>query len=643
MAWQPIDFQGISSFEKALATQLQHYLEDKQTHLSQVIAESIPSEIDPSSPKLDYTKTQRKLSDGVDAFTRKVSQSQSVSLIKEEQWQLAAKKINAALWEYAELLQSMAVELFQQLDLVGVEQWKPDVLKVVDEIKENLLHHMEDLKWAIKRLESQLWEYKRATSNPIQFEKLLSFFKPLWGNIIDHTLLKNLDKSQKFLGFRYQNFQHRYEQYIELNDQVEKKMAKFQTYDVLSTLDHEEQESFKRLYRLLKLWKANKQAKALPNRELVRVLRYSVTSEKAANFFKNYYNALQNQLFTQSRDLKNCWHTLMKSFQESNTEEDEGQAADTLHALELQSALTNQRFELHTLGATISAYRSFLLESDPNPYVRTRGGFSEWIVGHEPSQTKSLVEQEYDVERLDGLYLQFLESIKPSHEGSSYSHEQLYSQIESVLHDMGQPLASNSMMHLRGQHFVELLNQLNELGTRDPEVTKHITPLLSKAMRADWKYHVLHEIPLFHQLYAVHMKILPPLDDRQHENRLKHFKRLLKKLQQWVKDKSTLIHLHEIEMDINDIKEYLQDFLAQLQRLARDDTLFTKSTGADIITKTTHELLEYRYLFGHFFHQLRQTEMDERLMRTQFLFVDHYFETVENKLIDMQEELNRLP
>lgn len=647
MAWQAIDFQGISSFEKALANQLRLYLEEKQTHLSQVIADSIPSEVDASNPVLEVAQAHRKLSDGVEAFTRKVSQTTAIPSINEEQWQAAARKINAALWEYAELLQSVAVELFQQLDLVGIEQWRPEVLKVVDSIKEILLHNMEDLKWAIKRLESQLWEYKRATSNPVRFEKFLSYFKPLWGNIIDHTIVKNLEKSQKFLGFRYQNFQHRYEQYIELNDEIEKKMSKFQTYNVLATLDPEEQDSFKRLYRLLKLWKANKQAKALPNRELVRVLRYAITPEKAATFFKNYYNALQNKLFSQSRNLKDGPSSAENNNSENENNEgidgnQEDLASDTPSMLELQSALSNQRFELHTLGATISAYRSFLLESDPNPYVRTRGGFSEWIVGHEPSQTKSLVEQEYDIERLDALYLQFLEFIKPSHEDSPFTHQQIYSQIESTLHDMGQPLASNTMMHVRAQHFVTQLKQLNELGTRDPEVTKHITPLLSKAMRADWKYHVLHEIPLFHQLYAVHMKILPALDDRQHTNRLKHFKRLLQQLQQWVQDKSTLAHMHEIELDINDIKGYLQDFLAQLQRIARDMTLFTKSSGEAIMTKTAHELLEYRYLFGHFFHRLRQTEMDERLMRNQFLFVDHYFETVENKLVDMQDELKRM-
>lgn len=627
MAWQPIDFQGISSFEKPLANHLQQYLEEKQTHLSQAIADSIPSEINPSEPTLARANIYRKLSDGVEAFTRKVNQTQAP--YNEKQWQLTAKHLNAELWEYAELLQSMAVELFQQLDLVGIEQWKPETLKVVDQIKELLLHYMEDLKWAIKRLESQLWEYKRSAPGSSKFEKLISYFKPQ--NVIDHSIIKNLEKSQKYLGFRYQNFQHRYDQYTEMDDQIEKKMSKFYSYDILSTLDHEEQDNFKRLYRLLKLWKANKQAKAVPDRELVRVLRYSVPPEKAANFFKNYYNALLNQLFTQSRKLKS-----------GNKNKYDFEATDTIDMLDLQNSLTDQRYELHTLGATISAYRSFLLESDPNPYVRTRGGFSEWIIGHEPSQTKSLVDQEYDIERLDGLYLQFLESIKPSYEGSRFSNEQLYSQLESTIHDMGQPLASNSMMHVRGQHFVNLLNQLNELGTQDPEVTRHISPLLSNAMRADWKYNVLHGIPLFHQLYTVHMKILPPLDDRQHENRMKHFRRLLQQLQQWVKDKSTLAHLHEIELDINDIKVYLQDFLAQLQRVARDETQFTKSNGQAIISKTAYELLEYRYLFGHFFHRLRQTEVDERLMRNQFLFVDYYFETIENKLIDMSEELQRM-
>lgn len=639
MSWQAIDFQGISSFDKSLTNHLQQYLDEKQAYLSQVISESIPSEIEISQPKLEPSKGHRKLSDGVEAFTRKVNQSQTTLSISEEQWQEAVRKINNALWEYAELLQGMAVELFQQLELAGIEQWKPDLLKVVDNIKNILQHQMEDLKWAIKRLESRLWEYKRAAGTPNNLEKWFSFLNPFSRDILDHSIIKNLEKSQKFLGFRYQNFQHRYEQYIELDRAIEKKMHKFHNYAVLPTLDYDEQDSFKRLYRLLKLWKANKQAKAIPKRELIRALRHEVSPEKAATFFKNYYNALENKLFSQSRRLKD-----LPPHSEPNKSSFDTYRSQLkeLDLDELKTTLSNQRFELHTLGATVSAYRSFLLDSDPNPYVRTRGGFSEWIVGHEPSQTKSLVEQEYGIERLDALYLHFLESLKPTPNDSLASHEEIYEAIERTLHDMGQPLASQSMMQSRAHHFIELLNQLNELGTRDSEVTSHITPILSKAMRADWKYHVLHETPLFHQLYAVHMKILPPLDDRQHLNRMKHFKRLLQQLQQWVHDKSTLTHVHEIALDINDIKGYLQDFLAQLQRVAKDDSLFTKDTGKAIIAKTAQELIEYRYLFGHFFHRLRQTEIDERLMRNQFLFVDHYFETVENKLIDMNDELQRM-
>lgn len=623
MAWQSIDFQGIASFESALTDQLQQYLSDKQSHLSQMIADSIPSEAEPAHPKLSPAKVQRKLSDGVEIFARKVNQASVNPTLNEKQWQYTVDKINSSIWEYAELLQGMAVELFQQLDQIGIDQWKPEVLKVVDSIKEILLHHIDDLKWAIKRLESQLRDYKTATGEQCRCSKWLSFIQPLWKSAIDPAIVKNLDKSQKFLNFRHQNFVHRYDQYNELNTAIEKKMVKFHSYKVLENLEPDEQKNFKCLYRLLKLWKANKQARALPDRELVRVVRFAITPEKASAIFRNYYHHLERQLFAQSRLIK-------ESNEASPSAED------------LEAALNSQRFELHTLGATISAHRSFLLESDPNPYVRTRGGFSEWIVGHEPPQTKSLIEQEYDVEKLDALYLRFLESLKPNPEDTPYAHQKIYRQIEAVLHDMGQPLASSGLMYLRGQQFVEHLNQLGELSTKDAEVVKQITPLLSRAMRADWKYHVLHEMPLFHQLYAVHMQILPSSTDRQHLNRLRHFKRLLQQLQQWVKDKSTLSHMNEIDLDINDIKGYLQDFLAQLQRVSGDASLFNKKNGESIIATTAQQLLEYRYLFGHFFHQLRQTDVEEKLLRSQFLFVDHYFETVENKLIDMRDALATL-
>jgi hypothetical protein len=206
-----------------------------------------------------------------------------------------------------------------------------------------------------------------------------------------------------------------------------------------------------------------------------------------------------------------------------------------------------------------------------------------------------------------------------------------------AIYDMGQPLASASMMASKAEHFVKLLNQLNELGSRDPDVVSDITPLLSNAMRADWKYNVLQDIPLFHQLYSVHINILPPITDRNHINRLRQFKKHIQQLTQWVKEKNMHAHLQEIEFDINDIKGYLQDFLAQLQRTVKDPIYSTHEGKVSLIKDTAQQLLEYRYMFCNFFHHLRQNEIDEKSLRNQFLFVDQYFETIENKLDEIAE------
>ncbi len=649
MTRQAIDFQGIASFERTLAEQLQNYLEERETYFSSLIAESIPTEPDPSQPILDSLGTPKKLSSGVEAFTRKVSQAVIAHSTTQNQWKDTVTSINNAMCKYADLLQQIAVELFQQLDLTGIEQWRTELLQVVENVKEILLHHMEDLKWALKRLESQLWEYKRSIVDQTKFMPWLSQLVPQWKSIVDSALIKNLEKSQKFLNFRYLTFLHRFELYNDLNDQVEVKMTKFSSYHVLATLETDEQESFKHLYRLLKLWKLNRNAKALPDAELSRVIRYSINPQKSASLFKNYFQALQKKLFTQSREIKRTDGKLdfNSDFDLQPSSEVISENETTMKQMELQGSITGQRFELHTLGATISAYRSFLLQSDPNPYVRTRGGFSEWIVGQEPSQTKSLMDQEYTIEKLDTLYLQFSESVKqPSLKGEINdinglkileNRRQLFHELDLSIYEMGQPLASSSMMTSKAENFVNLLNQLNELGSRDPDVVSDITPLLSKVMRADWKYNVLQDIPLFHQLYSVHMNLLPPITDRNHINRLRQFKKHILQLTQWVKEKNMHTHLHEIEFDINDIKGYLQDFLAQLQRMARDPVYASHEGKVSLIQDTAQQLLEYRYMFCHFFHHLRQNEIDEKSLRNQFLFVDQYFETIENKLDEIVE------
>ncbi len=192
------------------------------------------------------------------------------------------------------------------------------------------------------------------------------------------------------------------------------------------------------------------------------------------------------------------------------------------------------------------------------------------------------------------------------------------------------------MMEVRSRQFVEHLQSLDELASSDPLVVENVTKFLSRALRADWKYNMLFDIPEFHLLYSIHQGILGPDSDRAHVTRMGEFRILTERLFKWIKEKKLIRHHHDVELDINDIKESLQDMLAYVQRTAKDPVLFNKENAASIIQDISKKLLEYRYLFNHFFHQLRGIESDEKLLRKQFLFVDHYFESIENRLIEMR-------
>jgi len=620
MNWQTIDFQGIAGLESSLIHQLQSYLDEKESHLAQFIANSIPQMTESGPmPYLPDPQTRTKLSDGVETFSRRAHQDFGASQFSViPAWQKVAVSLNKAIWEYVEVLEGSAVELFQQVEQIGFEQWSQTLIQIMEIIKDLLLHSMEDLKWAFKRLESHFQYYRSL------FNEGKSY---LWGRItqifskstiLDPAIPRNLGKSQKFLNFRYQNFVHRFNEFQQLDGHVDKIMAKFFDYDVLDTIDPDEAHKFKQIYRVLKIWEQNQNVKVLTELELIRGIHRIIDPEKASQVFKDYYQAIKNQVFELSRRLKYRHDSEIVKNSEKT-----------------QDILTHYRKELHTLGATTSKYREFLLKSDPDPYVRTHGGFSEWVIGLEPTVTKPLLYQEYDIESLDQIILKFADSIRKN-EMSTVHNEELENEIWETLHDMGQPLASKQLMELRSGQFVEQLQSLDELASKDPLVVDHVTKFLSRALRADWKYNALYDIPQFHLLYSIHQGILGPDPDRSHTTRMGEFKLLTERLFKWIREKKLIRHHHEVELDINDIKESLQDMLAYVQRTAKDPSLFNQENASNVIQDISKKLLEYRYLFNHFFHQLRGIESDEKLLRKQFLFVDHYFESIENKLIEMQ-------
>ena len=79
----------------------------------------------------------------------------------------------------------------------------------------------------------------------------------------------------------------------------------------------------------------------------------------------------------------------------------------------------------------------------------------------------------------------------------------------------------------------------------DRKVVDNIAEIFSKALRADWQYHVLFEIPLFYEHYSIHQGIEGAIEDRKHVNRMNKFKELIEQLQGRVKNRVSHRHVRE--------------------------------------------------------------------------------------------------
>ncbi len=622
---KPIDFQGIITLNQPLVEDLNLYLKGKESQLAVSILNAIhPLPRESLPPVLPFSSNDEVyLKEAVEVFSKNVASvaSSEKALVSSNDWELAVRQVNTSMWEYVEVLEGCVTELFLQLSQVGFEQWRPELLEVVESVKNILLNSMNECETTIKQMEANLWDYRSACesrSGQISWLKKMSLY---WTSLLDRSLRSYLDKSRRLLTTRSKWFSKKYSDYLKLKHKIDRSLRKFKGYHVFGTLEDDVQTHFKRMYELLKLWRLNTKTNSLPSREPVRALRSAYSMDKAAQVFSEYYRELKETLFGRSRKFKSDPNDLYLD-------------VSSRHLVE--EVLKGYQAEVHALGATIENFREFYLRTHPNPYVRTRWGFSEWVVGPEPKQARELLDLVYKVELLDKLFEKLSHSLQKGPSGYDSTHlSKQYREVESILHEMGQPLTSRGVMRARAEDVLEKIEEIDELASFNPSAVDYVGKIFSKALRADWQFHVLFEIPLFHQLYAIHQGILGPDQDRQHLNRLNKFNQILDQLKGWVKNRDTHRHVHEIETDMNDMRGYLQDFLGSVQRLRAEGSLEAGEARRQR-GKIAQQLLEYRYTFGNFFHLLHQNEPEGKLIRNQFLFVDQYFEAVESQLHEMR-------
>ncbi len=615
MTWRPIDFEGIISVDKPLYDQLNQFLFEKEGALGECIVQAIHV-VDEKSQISAKALLRLKLSEALENFEKRIRQ---VALSKEnlptsKDFEITLSLINNGLWQYVETLESCVIELFRQIDQLSLEKWHKEMSSVVNSIKILLMHRMEDVAWAIRRMENLLKQYRKTCVNKrVDLKRWLPGFY-----FLDHDILKNLEKSKKYLTLRHKKFAESMLDYNKFQDRIDQNLDKFQSFVVYKSLDSYEQEDFKRIYKLLKLDELNQTAQKLPSQDIVNALLHIQSEEKIYQIFNRYYQALKEGLFHHARLFKLGPKGLWK---DSNKK-----------ALALE-VLSNHRKEIHALGDTVIKYRDLLLRRDPN--LRSVFSFRKKLF-KESAQSKRLFILIQDIQNLDGLS----EKLRYSFEkGPSEIEETQLSQaahkIEHWLHESYQPLASRALMHTNIGNIINQLADLNELGSFDHNILNFFSYALSKTLRVDWKYNVAFELPKFQEVYHIHQGLLGRSEDRQHFNRLKTFKHIIQQIQDWAKKKITQRHFHEIDQDLSDIKLQLQDFLAYVQRQELPPKL---SQGyqeiGELRQEISRQLLEYRYQFGQFFHHLSVIQPKDYSLLNQFLFVYQYFEAVENKLND---------
>lgn len=622
MTWQTIDFHRMVDLDRKIVFQLEQFLEEKEKRLAKQVLDVIPPSYseDLAAPSMLSETAPLKLLEAVEGFSKRVRGLNPSQIDpKESQSKVGqdVKEINAILWEFIEVLEGCVSELFQQVRQVPIDRWHLYIAQVVQEIKNVLNHYIEDLSWTIRRLEKPLKEY---------CQKFNYHFDRTWLDrilfrdaVLDPNLLHNLNETETFLKSQYEAFQQHYNEFMQVNIKTEESLQKMKSYPILSLLDLSEQNLYIDAYRLLNMIELNPNPKKEVSIDTTKALKNLTSFDNIFQVMNIYLFEIKETLFISSLEWKSM-DRKKENFQENQDR--------------LKFKIVDFIQELKDLSKTMSRYRTFILKNDPNPYIRSRWGFSEWIVGPEPAKAKKMLNLIYSAEELERNFKRFQEVLDLDPEVQQKQDSDSRQEIEKLLHEIKQPLISRSMMHQRMERILNELKICDEIGNPHLTTISYFEDTLSKIMREDWRYHVLHEFPLFHHIYHLHQGLVDPYDDPAHAFRLERFQLFFDQIEGWVEKEDVYAHVHEIQLDINDMKTYLQDFLATVQRTVKDkshDPFLDES-----LFKFRHQLLEYRYIFGRFFLYIMSKNSDGMQLRNQFLFVNQYFESVENLINEMK-------
>lgn len=604
MSEQTTDYEGLFALTPELVDNLQQFLKRKETELADFIQHSfLPG---PGVFHVPFIQTHShdfhlpNLIPPLDKAVHQLSINQSQ---KERQghWGEIRNEINKRLWEYVEIIEGTSTELYEELSLVGFDRWRSELFDTVKKINDDLQERVKDLKETIPKVEKLLWKYRTNKDGNGSIAAIMDRFQFWFTDILDSGLTKNLDKTDEFLKLKFKDFSERFDAYCKIDPVVSETLDQNSDYLIMKKMDRSHQDRLILLAVLLRCWEQARSNYKILQKDISRSIYQSVNINRIPVLFKDYTSALKQGLFETAR-----------AFKEGDTFALKPMFVDGIKVI---------RSEVKGLRSTVSSYREF-------------------IQGVNPEQATNMVHLIYELQHLDQQYERLGDALESYDDPEQVPYKaSLKREIEGILHVMGQPLMSRKGMRNQVHDLVPRLQDCDEMGSTDPSILDFIGTMLNKALRLDWKYQTLQEMPAFHEVVTHHLGILGPIYDRQHVNRYGKFKKIVQHIEQWVKVGKTYRHIDEIEFDMNDIKEYLQDFLASIQRSIREIPFDNKDALKERYDTFSQMLLEYRYLFSNFFHMLRQQGDEGEYIRTQFQYIDRYFDAIELQLNNLKENV----
>ncbi|MCB1114563.1 MAG: hypothetical protein KDK62_07395 [Chlamydiia bacterium] len=581
--------------DSELFEDLKAYLEDKRSALRDALLYSISAEKMSGPPILaEPMVAQDTFIYALSEFEKR-AKDLDVKDLKRMDYERLVELLSNILWNYVEILEGMCKELFEQAASIPIDLWDQELYDRLESAKVFLWDKLKEVDGFLGAMDRALKELILTCLNHRSF----AFLKKIRARIhkvLDPELTRRIKKAEVGLYNAFKAFRKEYAHLKKLESQIETEQYKFQGYAALNNLSINELRLYLRLWRLLKLWRKVKKDAPELAKKIEKTIRQLTPPGKASSFFKEYIKELKDNLFDLARRNRNA------------------------RDIGAQARIAMWRGELHTLGRTISGFRDFLLETDPKFKRKQLGLFKRGL--QESPRTHQLQLRREEVDLIDHWLQELFDAQELGDSGDNDYTLAQFKRASKILEDMGQPLISRAIMKNKSADLIKVLTDINELTSSLPEVSQLMLERLLRAFKVDAKHETLTETPGFWPLWEVHHGLSYYHKSPQHIKRMKTYKRVTQHLKKWIREHDLNHHLQEIEHEIHDIQESLQEFYHQSK----------KEISQLEKWELKKELLEERVFFSAFFSYLKDHNHEGKRIRTEFVFLEKYFNAIDENL-----------